>query len=125
MGLVGATHAARVAVEALQREDFSAAFLGRYQKAFMAEAGDELKRGADLRRLFAALSNSHLEWLLARLRGERPAKLINRYGDIDFPSHLLGELLKAVPSLTAFVRVPLRFPGAWLRRRSPQDDGSS
>jgi geranylgeranyl reductase family protein len=122
MGLVGATHAARVAVEALQREDFSAAFLGRYQKAFMAEAGDELRRGADLQRLFAALSNAHLEWLLARLKGERLAKLINRYGDIDFPSHLLGKLLKAAPSLAAFVRVPLGFPGAWLRRRPRQDD---
>lgn len=118
MGLVGASHAARVAVEALQREDFSAAFLSRYQKAFMADAGDELKRGADLQRLFAALSNAHLERLLARLRSGRLAGLINDYGDIDFPSRLLSELIRAAPSLAAFVRAPLRFPGAWLRRRS-------
>jgi digeranylgeranylglycerophospholipid reductase len=115
MGLVGATHAARVAVEALQRDDFSATFLSRYQKAFMADVGDELKRGADLQRLFAALSNAHLERLLATLRGERLAGLINAYGDIDFPSRLLFELLKAAPSLAAFVRTPLRFPAAWLR----------
>jgi len=125
MGLVGAKHAARVAVEALQREDFSAAFLSRYQKAFMADAGDELKRGADLQRLFAALSNAHLERLLARLRSERLAGLINNYGDIDFPSRLLCELLRAAPSLAAFVRAPLRFPRAWLRRRARQDESSS
>jgi len=124
MGLVGARHAARVAVDALQREDFSAAFLSRYQKAFMADAGDELKRGADLQRLFAALSNTHLERLLARLRSERLAGLINHYGDIDSPSRLLSELLKAAPSLAAFIRAPLRFPGAWLRRQARQDDGS-
>jgi digeranylgeranylglycerophospholipid reductase len=117
-GLVGASHAARVTVEALQREDFSAAFLSRYQKAFMADAGDELKRGADLQRLFAALSNAHLERLLARLRSGRLAGLINNYGDIDFPSRLLYELFKAAPTLAAFVRAPLRFPGAWLRRRA-------
>jgi digeranylgeranylglycerophospholipid reductase len=125
MGLVGARHAARVAVEALQREDFSAAFLSRYQKAFMADAGGELKRGADLQRLFAALSNAHLERLLAGLRGKRLARLINDYGDIDFPSRLLSGLLKAAPGLAAFVRVPLTFPGAWLRWGIRQDDGSS
>ncbi len=125
MGLVGARHAARVSVDALQREDFSAAFLSRYQKAFMADAGDELKRGADLQRLFAALSNAHLERLLATLRSKRLAGLINNYGDIDFPSRLLSELFKAAPSLAAFVRTPLRFPGAWLKRRARQDDSSS
>jgi len=125
MGLVGARHAARVAVEALDRDDFSASFLSRYQKAFMADVGDELKRGADLQRLFAALSNAHLERLMSRLKSKRLAGLINNYGDIDFPSRLLSELFKAAPSLAAFVRVPLRFPGAWLRRRTRQDDGSS
>jgi len=124
MGLVGASHAARVTVQSLQREDFSAAFLSRYQKTFMADAGNELKRGADLQRLFAALSNAHLERLLAKLRSERLAGLINSYGDIDFPSRLLSELLKAAPSLAAFVRAPLRFPRAWLRWRARRDDGS-
>jgi len=125
MGLVGARHAARVTVEALQREDFSATFLSRYQKAFMADAGDELKRGADLQRLFAALSNAHLERLMSRLKSKRLAGLINSYGDIDFPSRLLYELFKVAPSLAAFVRAPLRFPGAWLRRRARKDDSSS
>ena len=124
-GLVGARHAARVSVEALQREDFSAAFLSRYQKAFMADVGDELKRGADLQRLFAALSNADLERLLARLKSKRLAGLINNHGDIDFPSRPLYELFKAAPTLAAFVRAPLRFPGAWLRRRTRQDDSSS
>ena len=89
------------------------------------QAGDELKRGADLQRLFAALSNAHLERLLARLRSERLAGLINHHGDIDFPSRLLCELLRAAPSLAAFVRAPLRFPRAWLRRRARQDESSS
>jgi digeranylgeranylglycerophospholipid reductase len=125
MGLVGARHAARVAVQSLQREDFSAAFLSRYQKGFMNDAGDELKRGADLQRLFAALSNAHLERLLAKLKSERLAGLINSYGDVDFPSRLLSELLRAVPSLAAFIRAPLRFPRAWLRWPARRDDGSS
>lgn len=117
MGLVGAKHAAMIAGEALEQGDFSSAFLSRYQKAFMAEAGDELKRGADLQRLFAALDNAHLERLLAKFNNPRLARLINSYGDIDFPSRLAYELFRAAPALAAFVRAPLRFPGAWLRWR--------
>ncbi len=116
-GLVGAGHAAGTAVEALKREDFSRAFLSRYHKAFMADLGDELKRGADLHRLFASLDNRQLEQLLVRLGGDRLRKLILTHGDIDFPSRLFYELVRAAPALATFICTRLRFPGAWLRWR--------
>lgn len=114
-GLVGAKHAARSAVEALRHGDFSRRTLSRYQKTFMGDVGDELKRGADLHRLFASLSNRQLERLLAALSSDGLHKVIKAHGDIDFPSRLFYELVKMAPALVAFVRGPLRFPGAWLR----------
>lgn len=116
-GLVGARHAARSAVEALRRGDFSRRFLSRYQKAFMSDLGDELKRGADLHRLFASLNNHQLERLLGTLSSDRLRRVILAHGDIDFPSRLVYELVKMAPALVALVRGRLRFPGAWLRWR--------
>ncbi len=116
-GLVGARHAASSAVEALRREDFSRRFLSRYQKAFMSDLGDELKRGSDLHRLFASLHNHQLDRLLVALSSDRLRRVILARGDIDFPSRLFYELVKLTPALAALVRAPLRFPGAWLRWR--------
>jgi len=119
VGLVGARHAARSAILALEREDFSKSFLSRYNKSFMADLGGELKRGSDLHRLFATLTNKQLDKLLTRLRSDRLQRIILSHGNIDFPSGLVYELFKAAPSLATFVRVPPRFPAAWLpcRRR--------
>jgi digeranylgeranylglycerophospholipid reductase len=116
-GLVGARHAARSAVEALRCGDFSGRFLSRYQKGFMSELGDELKRGSDLHRVLSSLSNHQIERLLSVLSSDRLRRVILARGDIDFPSRLFYELVKLAPALVALVRAPLRFPGAWLRWR--------
>jgi geranylgeranyl reductase family protein len=113
-GLVGAKLAARVAIEALKEDDLSEAFLSRYHKMFMDELGDEFKRATDLRRVFLSLSNERLERLLAILKDDRRQQILREYGDIDFPSRLFYELAKAAPSLLTLIRVPPRYPWAWL-----------
>jgi hypothetical protein len=41
--------------------------------------------------------------------------IINRYGDIDFPSRLFGRLLSLVPVLRILLGLPEALPGRWLR----------
>lgn len=120
-GLVGAKHAAQTAVKALQREDFSESFLGNYERAFMAEMGDELRRGLDIHRAFARLPDAHLDRLLGILGRDDLRDTIFRWGDIDYPSRAFYEAVKRAPRLAAFVRWPLRFPLAWLpwRQKRP------
>ncbi len=113
-GLVGARLAARVAIEALKEDNLSEAFLFRYHTMFMDELGDEFKRATDVRRVFLSLSNERLKRLLAMLNDERRQDILRRYGDIDFPSRLFYELAKAAPSLLTLIRVPPRYPWAWL-----------
>lgn len=113
-GLVGARLAARAAIEALKEDNLSEGFLSRYHKMFMDELGDEFKRATDVRRVFLGLSNEQLERLLAILDDEGPERVLRQYGDIDFPSRLFYELAKAAPSLLTLIRVPLRYPWAWL-----------
>lgn len=117
-GLVGARHAAATAVAALERGDFSAAFLSRYQRSFMRDFGDELRRGADLRRALSRLGDRDLDRLIELLGRERLREAITRSGDIDFPSRLLYELLRRAPTLLALARTLPRFPGAWLPWRA-------
>lgn len=121
-GLVGAKHAAHTAAEALRREDFSRAFLRNYQRAFMAELGDELRRGLDIHRAFARLPNAGLNRLLTILGRDDLRETLCRWGDIDHPSRAFYEAVKKAPMLAAFVRWPLRFPTAWLpwRQRWPE-----
>jgi digeranylgeranylglycerophospholipid reductase len=113
-GLVGARLAARVAVKALERDDLSQAFLSQYGRMFMEEVGNELKRAADIRRVFLGFNNERFERLLGILNNERLQGIMREYGDIDFPSRLSYELARAAPSLLTLVRAPLRYPWAWL-----------
>lgn len=113
-GLVGAGHAARTAIAALERGDFSARFLSRYQRSFMRDFGDELRRGADLRRAFRYLGDRDVNRLLDLLDRRELRDLIVRHGDIDFPSRLLYALLSKAPTLLLLARTLPRFPGAWL-----------
>ena len=41
--------------------------------------------------------------------------IINRYGDIDFPSRMFGRLLSLVPLLRILLGLPEALPGRWLR----------
>ncbi len=113
-GLVGAKHCARVAVQALEEDNFSEAFLSRYEASWKGELGAELERGIDLRRVFVSLSNEEIDRLLTLLGTPPLPKAIKQFGDIDFPSPMFGHLVKVAPLLRLFVRLPLGFLGRWM-----------
>ena len=104
MSLRCAAHCARVAISALDAGDASAIQLEEYDRAWRAEVGAELQRGTALRRGYQSLSDSDIEWGLRLLRVPGVRRLVDRYGDIDFPSQLATAALLAVPPLLQLIR---------------------
>lgn len=88
---------AAVAIEALADDDTSADRLSAYERAWRAGIGDELARASALRRAYRELGDSDLEWGLRLLHVPGIRSLVDRYGDIDYPSRLAGAALRAAP----------------------------
>lgn len=112
-GLVAARHCAHVAIEALERGDFSESFLARYEAAWKAELGAELEKGIDLRRAFLSLSDKEIDELLTVLGTRLLRRVVGALGDIDAPSLVMEQLVRVAPMLRHFLHVPLCFPSRW------------
>ncbi len=63
-----------------------------YERRYMEKIGRELKRGATLRRIFVKMNNRMLN--LAGKMLENDTGIINKYGDIDYASIVVKELVK-------------------------------
>lgn len=110
-GMRCAEIAADVATEALTRGDLSEAALAEYDRRWRAEFGEEFRRALYLRRLFTRLSDDELDRVVHALKGAHLAATIVAFGDIDFPTHVVRELLKESPGL---VRLLPKALGAWM-----------
>lgn len=97
MGMVSAKHAAEVGIAALKRDDLSAESLSEYQKRWMEDIGGELIQGSVLRKIFLSTSDEQKDRLLAILSQPYLRRLVNSFGDIDYPSRLYGKLNKLAP----------------------------
>ena len=111
--MVGARLAAGVARTALAGGDLTEKALRSYPRAWDKAFGREFQRGEDLRRVYTSLDDRDFDRLLRLFGRKRLLKLINRYGDIDFPGGLLHRLTKLAPVLWFFVRGPLRYAPLW------------
>ncbi len=103
-GLTCAAHCAQVAIEALSTGNTTSAQLSAYDRNWRAEIGDELHRATMLREAYRNLIDAELEWGLRLLRVPGIRKLVNRYGDIDYPSWLASSALQAAPILRRLLR---------------------
>jgi digeranylgeranylglycerophospholipid reductase len=101
-GMRCAQIAARVAGEALTSGDLSAGSLGRYDRAWRAELGDEFGRALYLRRVLLRMTDDDLDRVVAALGAAELKGTIVAFGDIDFPSHVARQLLLRSPSLVRF-----------------------
>ena len=97
--LTCAKHCANVAIDALRTGDTSAERLARYDLAWRGHIGKELERATALRQAFRELSDPEIEWGLRMLRIPGMTHLVNRYGDIDYPSILAKAALRTAPPL--------------------------
>jgi len=124
-GMRCAQIAADVAIEALSKGDLSEGALAEYDRRWRAELGEEFRRALYLRRLFTRLSDDELDRVVHALKGAHLAATIVAFGDIDFPTHVVRELLKESPGL---VRLLPKAVGAWVSSspyRAPELDFAS
>jgi geranylgeranyl reductase family protein len=98
-GLVCAHHCANTAITALKNHQYDKETLKIYQKKWLNEIGRELSLGMKFRRLYREFDDRHLEKYFNKLNTEKNLEIIERLGDIDYPSQLAIPLLKANPSL--------------------------
>lgn len=97
-GLQCAKYAAETALDAIDSNNYSAAFLSAYEDKWKSEIGKELDRGMIVRKIFTGMSDKKLDEA-GKLLDKPEAKEILATGDIDYPSKLARPMLKAVPSL--------------------------
>ena len=113
MGLVAARHAAEVAHGALEADDLSPARLSSYEKRWRADFGHELERGSVMRNASVKLSDTQIARLMRFLAQPMMRPLLNKYGDIDYPSPMFGRVMGAFPSVLNVLRLPKRLPAMW------------
>ena len=106
MGLLCAKHCSSVAIEALNKKTFNIQTLKKYHNLWTSDIGRELQLGMKFRRIFKKLSDKQIDKYVKKLNNQKIIDIINRYGDIDYPSKLLFPLVKKAPSL---LRVLLPF----------------
>jgi geranylgeranyl reductase family protein len=118
--LVAGRNAAAVAAEALRADRLDAKALSAYESAWRREIGDELDRGADVREAYLRLNDRDLDRLVDIFRHPVLRPVINRYGDIDYPSKMFGRLLGLAPLLKPLLGVPDVLPTRWVRLVDPR-----
>jgi digeranylgeranylglycerophospholipid reductase len=97
-GLVCAKKCSDVVLEALQSHEFNNKNLINYHQSWTQEIGKELSLGMSFRRIFYKLDDKQINNYLTKLNQPKNIDILNRYGDIDYPSKLIFPLLKKNPS---------------------------
>ncbi len=102
-GLLSANHCANVALEALQKNNFSSQFLKKYHKLWYSDIGLELFLGMRFRKIFKNITDNQINKYIKKFQNPKITGLITKYGDIDYPSRLLKPLLRKTPTLIRLI----------------------
>ncbi len=98
-GIVAAGHASRALEEAYENENFSSKLLSRYERYWKRDIGRELFLDGLVQKYFSSLSDSALDSIYSILAKPENISVINRMGDIDFPSKVITGMILRNPSL--------------------------
>lgn len=100
-GLTAARLAAQVASDAIEANDTSARFLRRYDRKWRDAIGKEIERSYRVRKAYVRLKDEQLDQA-GRLLDTDDARAVLSLGDIDHPTDIAGDLLRAAPGLMRF-----------------------
>ena len=106
--LTCSSFAAQTAIEALEAGDFSARVLHRYHRAWTKSIGKELRKDLAIHESFSKLSDDQFEELFDIFDSPEMLRLIEKKGDIDFPSKVGWALIREDPRLLKYVGKALR-----------------
>jgi digeranylgeranylglycerophospholipid reductase len=98
-GLYCAKLCSDVALETIKLNDFSASALKKYQKLCLNHVGKELIKGHYFRHISKKLSDKQIDKYILKFSNPRVIEVINKYGDIDYPSKLVKPLIRKTPYL--------------------------
>jgi digeranylgeranylglycerophospholipid reductase len=93
-GLTCARAAGEVAYEAVKRQDFSEAFLSRYQSRWKRLLGFDLAAMLQMRRMLNSLSDSRIDGMIDLCTKLDVDSVLERVGDLDFQGRTLVSMVK-------------------------------
>lgn len=93
LGLLAGKICGSVALEALDKQDFSSTMLSKYHRLWMKSIGREIKLGLRLRRIFLGLSDKEKAELLKILDNDEAKSIILSAGHIDHPWRVAYRLM--------------------------------
>jgi digeranylgeranylglycerophospholipid reductase len=93
-GLTCASVAGEVAYEAVKMQDFSEAFLSRYQSRWKRLVGFDLAAMLRMRRMLNSLSDSRIDGMIDLCRKLGVDSVLERVGDLDFQGRTLTSMIK-------------------------------
>jgi len=93
-GLTCAKIAGEVAYEAVKRQDFSEAFLSRYQSRWKRLVGFDLAAMLRMRRMLDSLSDSRIDGMIDLCRKLGVDSVLEKVGDLDFQGRTLIPMIK-------------------------------
>ena len=111
-GLLSGKHCLAVSAESLEENDFTRGKLRRYQERWQRDIGREIRIGMRMRKIFKNLNDKQLDMYLGKMQDSEFIEIINKHGDIDFPSKLMKPLLRK-PSVLLLI-----FERLFSRRKS-------
>jgi len=100
--------AAQTALQALETGDYSSRMMHRYHRAWTKSIGKELRKDLAIHESFSKLNDDQFEELFDIFDNPAMIELIERKGDIDFPSKVGWALIKEEPRLLKYVGKALR-----------------
>lgn len=119
-GMRAAEIGSEVVSKALSSGDLSAQALRDYDTKWKEEMGQEMDRAMFFRRLFVQLDDADLDRFVELLRETKLVSTIVAFGDIDFPTITIRELLRESPSLVHLF--PKALSAFFLRNRGLAPD---
>jgi digeranylgeranylglycerophospholipid reductase len=93
-GLTCARIAGEVAYEAVKMQDFSEAFLSRYQSRWKRLVGFDLAAMLRMRRMLNSLSDSRIDGMIDLCRKLGVDSVLEKVGDLDFQGRSLIPMIK-------------------------------
>jgi len=97
MSLLSSKFCSQVANSAIENNRFDEGILKGYHDLWSKEFKKEIMFGMWLRRKFVGMNDNDIEEGFKHLENEEILDVINRYGDIDYPSRLIVPLIKKFP----------------------------
>ncbi|MFW5898571.1 MAG: geranylgeranyl reductase family protein [Candidatus Saliniplasma sp.] len=101
-GLRSADICAEVAIDSMKENDTSEERLQEYHKRWQKDVGSEISKGMWMRKIFKGITDPEMSEMINALKNEKVKNVIEKVGDIDYPSTLAKPVLKASPKLIKF-----------------------